>query len=246
LTYHRLLLDHPYDSVVRSVGRLMRAKGKIAFGLGLVENAYDETALVEAALPGNFEPVEERLLALARHWLPRLPWREADLLIIDEIGKEISGSGMDTNVVGRKRAFPRKEPEGQPQMRFIFVRGLSAQTHGNAAGIGLADFTTTRLVRAMNYQSTVLNCLTSGYPEGAHLPVHLDSDREVIDAALSLLGTRAPREARILHIRNTLAVEEVAVSEPCLEQAGRQTDFTVESGPYELSFDAQGNLAGLG
>jgi hypothetical protein len=149
-------------------------------------------------------------------------------------------------VVGRKGAFRGEEPEGQPQMRFIFVRGLSAQTHGNAAGIGLADFTTARLVRAMDYRSTVLNCLTAGYPEGAHLPVHFDSDREVIDAALSLLGRRAPQEARILHIRNTLAVEEVEASEPCLEQAGRQTDFTVEGGPYELSFDARGDLAGLG
>ena len=97
----------------------------------------------------------------------------------------------------------------------------------------------------MNYQATVLNCLTSGYPEAANLPVHFDSDREVIDAALAILGTRAPQDARILHIRNTLAVEEVEVSEPCLEQADRQTDFTVESGPYELTFDARGNLAGL-
>ncbi len=246
LAYHRILLEQPYDRVVRSVGRLMRAKGKIAFGLALVENAYDETALVEAALPGDFEPVEERLLALARNWLPRLPWREADLLIVDEIGKEISGSGLDTNVVGRKRAFPGDEPEGQPRMRFIFVRGLSPHTHGNAAGIGLADFTTTRLVRAMDYHATVLNCLTSGYPEAAKLPVHFASDREVIEAALAILGTRAPQEARIVHIRNTLAVEELEVSEPCLDQAGRQTDFTIEGAPYELSFDARGDLAGLG
>jgi len=244
--YHRLLLQHPYDRVVRSVGRLMRARGKIAFGLALVENAYDETALVEAALPGEFEPVEERLLALARAWLPRLPWSEADLLIVDEIGKEISGSGLDTNVVGRKRPFVGEEPEGQPRMRFIFVRGLSRHTHGNAAGIGLADFTTTRLVRAMDYPSTVLNCLTSGYPEAAKLPVHFDSDREVIEAALSLLDRGAPEEARIVHIRNTLAVEGLEVSEPCLEQAGRQTDFTVEGGSYELGFDARGDLAGLG
>jgi hypothetical protein len=246
LAFHRLLLDQPYDQVVRSVGRLIAAKGRIAFGLGLVENAYDETALVEAALPDDFESVEERLLVQARRWLPRLPWREADLLIVDEIGKEISGAGMDTNVVGRKRAFPNMEPESQPQMRFIFVRGLSAHTHGNAAGIGFADFTTTRLVRAMNYQATVLNCMTAGYPGGANLPVHFESDREVIDAALSLLCRRAPQDARILHIRNTLALENVEVSEPCLQQADRQTDFTVESGPYEMAFDAQGNLAGLG
>jgi hypothetical protein len=240
--YHRLLLERPYDAVVRSVGRLIRAKGRIAFGLGLVENAYDETAVVEAALPGDFESVEERLLVHARRWLPRLPWREADLLIVDEIGKEISGSGMDTNVVGRKRAFPNKEPESQPRMRFIFVRGLSAHTHGNAAGIGFADFTTTRLVRAMNYRATVLNCTTAGYPGGANLPVHFDSDREVIDTALSILGTRDPKDARILRIRNTLALETMEASEPCVDQADQQTDYTVESGPYELAFDAEGNL----
>jgi hypothetical protein len=245
-TFHRVLLDYPYDQVVRSVARSIRAKGRIAFGLGLVENAYDETALVEAALPGDFESVEERLLVQARRWLPRLPWREADLLIIDEIGKEISGSGMDTNVVGRKRAFPNNEPKGQPRMRFIFVRGLSAHTHGNAAGIGFADFTTTRLVRAMNYRATVINCTTAGYPGGANLPVHFDSDREVIDAALSILGTRAPHDARILHIRNTLALENVEVSEPCLQQADPQTDFTIESAPFELAFDGDGNLAGVG
>jgi hypothetical protein len=243
--FHRILLDHPYDQVVRSVWRLIRSKARIAFGLGVVENAYDETGLIEAALPNDFESVEERLLVQARRWLPRLPWREADLLIVDEIGKEISGSGVDTNVVGRKRAFANTEPEGQPRMRFIFVRGLSANTHGNAAGIGFADFTTTRLVRAMNYRATVINCMTAGYPGGANLPVHFDTDREVIDAALSILGTRSPHEARIMHIRNTLAMENVEVSEPCLQDVDRQTEFTIESGPYELAFDADGNLASV-
>src|SRR6202040_155706 len=135
--YHRVLLEQPYDPVVRSVSRVMRAKAPIAFGLGTVENGYDETALIDAALPADFEPVEERLLVKAKEWLGRLPFHEADLLIIDEIGKDISGSGMDTNVVGRKRAFRLSPgPNDQPLMRLIFVRGLSAKTHGNAAGIG--------------------------------------------------------------------------------------------------------------
>ncbi len=186
--YHKLLLEQPYDKVVRSVGRTLMAKAPIAFGLWLVENGYDETAVVEAALPADFEAVEEKLLLKAKEWLARLPFHQADLLIIDEIGKEISGSGMDTNVVGRKRAFANQPPENQPNMRFIFIRDLSSKTHGNAAGIGLADFTTTRLVRTMNYDATRINCLTSGYPEGANLPVHLDSDRQVLDAALSIFG----------------------------------------------------------
>src|SRR5262249_17934481 len=185
-SYHRILLDYPYDQVVRSVSRTIRSKAPIAFGLAVVENSREETAKIEAALPADFEPVEEKLLVKAREWLGRLPFAEADLLIIDEIGKEISGRGMGTNVVCRKPAFKVKPPENQPVMRFIFVRGLSAHTHGNAAGIGVADFTTTRLVKEMNYQATVINCLTAGYPDGANLPVHLDTDRQVVDAALAI------------------------------------------------------------
>jgi Lactate racemase N-terminal domain len=240
--YHRILLEQPYDPVVRAVGRHMRAKAPIAFGLAVVENGFDETALVEAVLPADFEPVEERLLVKAKEWLARLPFHSADLLIIDEIGKEISGSGMDTNVVGRKRALKNQPPANQPEMRFIFIRGLSAHTHGNAAGLGFADFTTSRLVESMNYRATVINCVTSGYPEGANLPVHYDTDREVLDAALSINGTRAPEQARIIHIRNTMELHEVEVSEPCLAELPRVTDFEVVRGPYELAFDADGNL----
>lgn len=242
LEYHRILLDHPYDQVVRSVGRTLLGSGKIAFGLGIVENAYDETAHIEAVPPADFENREEEMLVLGKRWLPRLPFRQADLLIIDEIGKEISGSGMDTNVVGRKRAFRHdKGPGDQPVMRFIFVRGLSKHTHGNAAGIGLADFTTSRLIKAMNYRSTVINCVTSGYPESANLPVHYETDREVVEAALPIIGTRRPEDARILHIRNTLQVEEVEVSTPCLADTAA-TKFEVLGEPYPIRFDATGNL----
>jgi len=240
--YHKLLLEQPYDLVVRSVGKLVRAKAPIAFGVASVENSYDDTAMIDAALPADFEPVEEKLLVHAREWLPKLPFKDADVLIIDEIGKEISGSGMDTNVVGRKRAFATRPPEGQPQMRFIFVRGLSAHTHGNATGIGFADFTTTRLIRAMDYNVTIINCLTSGYPDGANLPVHLDSDKKVLDAALIILGTRLPEKARIIQIRNTLHLEEVEVSQPCLDELKPATTFSAITKARDLAFDAQGNL----
>lgn len=244
LAYHRILLDHPFDSVVRSVGRTLMQAAPIAFGIGLVENAYDETAIVEGVAPQAFEPTEERLLTEARRLLMRLPLHIADLLIVDEIGKNISGSGMDTNVVGRKRAFRMQAPlEGIPTMRLIYVRGLSNKTHGNASGIGLADFTSTRLIESMDYRATVINCLTAGYPEGAFLPVHFATDREVIDAALAIIGTRAPEQARILHIRNTMQLEELDVSEPCLEVKDRQTDFVALGRPRPLEFDAAGNLS---
>jgi hypothetical protein len=244
LLYHRILLEQPYDSVVRSVARTMLASAPIAFGLGIVENAYDETALVEAVLPEKFEQREEVLLVRAREWLPRLPVREGDVLIVDEIGKDISGSGMDTNVVGRKRAFRNQPPPaGMPTFRLIFVRGLSAHTHGNATGIGLADFTTTRLVQAMNYRATVINCLTAGYPEGAFVPVHFATDREVLDAALAIIGTRSPEQARLLHIRNTLHLDELDASEAVLASPSSQTRFTPLGHARALSFDTAGNLA---
>jgi len=242
--YHRVLLENNYDAVVRSVGRVMRARGPIAFGLATVENAYDETALIGAALPHDFETVEESLLVKAKEWLAKLPFNQADLLVIDEIGKEVSGSGMDTNIVGRKRAFKSDPPKNQPVMRFIFIRGLTAHTFGNAAGIGFADFTTTRLVKSMNYNATRINCVTSGYPEGANLPVHYDSDREVLDAALRIIGTRDAEQGRVMRIRNTMKVDELEVSQPCLQTLTPQTKFEV-LGPANWTFDASGNLPEL-
>lgn len=242
IAYHRILLEQPFDSVVRSVGRMVLARAPISFGLGLVENALDETACVDAVLPVDFEKREEELLVLAKRWLARLPFTEADLLIIDEIGKDISGSGMDTNVVGRKRAFRGQSTDNQPRMRHIFVRGLTARTHGNATGIGLSDFTTTRLIRSMNYRATVINCLTAGYPEGAFLPVHFDTDREVIEAALAIIGNRPPEAARVMRVRNTLALEEVEVSEACFAQAKPVTPLTIVEPAHPLIFDSDGNL----
>lgn len=245
LTYHRILLEYPYDQVVRAVSRVVRQKSPVAFGLAVVENAYDETALVAGVRPDDFEPREEELLVLAKRWLARLPLHKADLLIVDEIGKDVSGSGMDTNVVGRKRAF-RGSPEmgGQPQMRLIYVRGLTPNTHGNASGLGLADFTTNRLVNTMNYRATVINCLTAGYPEGAFVPVHFDTDREVLDAALAIIGTRAAAEARVLRIRNTMLLEEMDISEPCLAEAALTTFDVLGPAPSPY-LDAQGHLAPL-
>jgi hypothetical protein len=245
LAYHRILLEKPYDQVVRSVGRTMCSRAPIAFGVATVENAYDETARIEAVRPADFEKREEELLALARQWLMRLPFHEADLLIIDEIGKNISGSGMDTNVVGRKRSL-RHEPAttDQPQMRHIFIRGLTEKTHGNAAGIGLADFTTTRVIRDMDYRATRINCLTAGYPEGAILPVHFDTDREVIDAALAIAGTRRIDQVRLMRIRNTLDLQELQISEACLAEK-RSTEFAPVGPTAEMAFDTAGNLPAL-
>jgi hypothetical protein len=246
LLYHRILLEQPYDSVVRSVTRTMLANARIAFGLGIVENGYDETALIEAVLPARFIEREEALLTQARAWLARLPVDQADVLIVDRIGKDISGSGMDTNVIGRKRAFRgQAAPPGMPVIRLVYVRGLTENTHGNATGIGLADFTSTRLVQEMNYRATVINCLTAGYPEGAFIPVHFATDREVVEAALAIIGSRSPEEARLLRIRDTLHLDELEVSEAVLADPNPRTPFAAIGPARVMAFDESGNLPPL-
>src|SRR5439155_13459913 len=140
-----------------------------------------------------------------------------------------------------KRAFHgQPAAPGIPNGRLIHVRGLTEHTHGNAAGIGLADFTLTGLIMAMNYKSTVINCLTAGYPEGAFLPVHFDTDREVIDAALKIIGSREPHEARVMHIKNTLMLEELEVSEACVADPNPKTRFAPIGPARPMAVDAAG------
>jgi hypothetical protein len=153
---------------------------------------------------------------------------------------------MDTNVVGRKRAFrSQPPPPGIPDFRLIFVRGLSPKTQGNASGIGLADFTTTRLIREMSYRDTVTNVLTAGYPEGAFLPVHFDTDREVLSRALQIIGLREPHQARVVRILDTLHVDEVEVSEAVLNDPEPNTKFEPIGAPRRMAFDEKGNLPPL-
>jgi len=238
VVYHRAIVTHTFDRIVRTVGRLVRARCPITLGLAILENAYDQTAAVEAVLPEDFETRERDLLVLARRWMPRLPLEELDLLIVDEMGKNISGQGMDTNVTGRKivRAV------GMPVVTRVFVRALTAASHGNAHGIGQADFTTTRLVRAVDPRATRLNSVTAGNPQGARVPIAYDTDREAIDAALSTIGLTRPEEARLVRIRNTLKLEVVEVSERCLALLDGRPDVEALTAPAPLAFDADGNL----
>ena len=237
--YHRAIVDRSFDHVASTAGRLVIERGRIAFGLALVENGYDQTALVEAVPPGSFEEREKALLVLAKRWLPRLPVHRPDLLIVDEMGKNISGSGMDTNVIGRK---PHGIVERDPEVKRLFVRDLTPETAGNAYGIGLADFTTSRLVRAMDRGTTALNCLTAAHPAAAAIPIHFDSDRAAIDAALSTIGLVPPERARIVRIRNTLALAELDVAESCRAELLDRGDVELLGPAREVAFDAAGNL----
>ena len=237
--YHRAIVKHSFDRIVRTVGRVVLKQCRVAFGLGVVENGYDETAKIEAVLPEEFEPREKALLVLAKRLMPRLPVTRADLLIVDEMGKNISGAGMDTNIIGRKRDTDSSD---RPQITRVFVRGLTPETHGNAAGVGLADFTTARLVRSMDYRATVINCVTGAHPEAAVTPVYYETDREVIDAALSTVGLQPPEHARIMRIKDTLHLREVLVSDTCRADLDGRIDLEISGSGDELGFDAADNL----
>src|SRR5215471_13608673 len=141
--YHRAIMDYSWLEIVTAVADSVLKKCKVLCGVGIVENAYDETALVAAVAPRDFLRREKELLVLAKQWMPRLPFKKVDLLIVDELGKNISGSGMDTNVIGRKYNDHRATEKDGVAVKTIFVRGLTAATHGNACGIGMAEFTNT-------------------------------------------------------------------------------------------------------
>lgn len=240
--YHRAIKDYSFGQIVRSVAREVLSKCRIVAGVGIVENGYDETAKIQAVAPHEFEDREKELLVLAKKWLPSLPFKTADLLLIDEIGKNISGTGMDTNVVGRKYLDHVAAEHEWPKIRTIIIRGLTPETHGNATGIGLAEFALTRAIDAIDIPITRTNCLTGGHATGAMIPIHYASDREVLDVSLPIIGLTEPVDAKLMWIHNTLDVAEVECSAAYLDEARERTDLEIISDVRPLPFDASGVL----
>lgn len=240
--YHRAILDYSFLEIIRAVADVVLKRCKVIGGLGIVENAYDETGLIAAVAPNDFFTRESELLTLAKKWLPRLPFANTQLLIIDEIGKNISGTGMDTNVIGRKYNDHAATEHDDVSVKRIFVRGLTEATHGNATGIGIAEFTNTRTINQVDRRITAINCLTGGHPVAAMLPIAFDTDREVIEAALPTLGLVEPANAKVVQIANTLHLGEVLVSEAYLPEIAQRPDLAIIDGPFEMPLDASGNL----
>ncbi len=240
--YHKAFTHYSFDHIVRTVGEEVLRKCRILFGLAIVENQADETALVEAVPPEGFLEREKELLILAKQLIPRLPFGQVDLLIVDRIGKNISGTGMDTNVIGRKDyLYPCKE-EVYPKVTRIYVRDLTEETHGNATGIGIADFTHERLVKKTDLSITYLNCITGGNPKAGALPVHYDSDRRVLEAALNTIGYVEPAAAKVIRIRHTLDLKDLLVSEAYQEEMVGREDLTLVHPPAAMAFDERGDL----
>jgi hypothetical protein len=174
--------------------------------------------------------------------MPSIPFEKIDLLIIDQIGKNISGAGMDTNIIGRKYNDHRADPSEIPKVTRIYVRGLTEQTHGNASGIGLAEFCHQKVVDQMDKVSTDLNCICGFHPSGAAVPVTLPTDTQALETALSTVGYLEPQNAKVVWINNTLQIQKIAVSEALAEQVRAQTGLRIIRDAQPMRFDAQGDL----
>jgi hypothetical protein len=240
--YHRAIMDFSWIDIVRSVADEVIRKCKVVAGLGIVENAYDETGMISAVAPEQFFEREKELLILAKQWLPRLPFRNVHLLIIDEMGKNISGTGMDTNVIGRKYNDHKATERDDTSVRTVFVRGLTEATHGNACGIGIAEFTNSKTIAQVDRRITAINSITGGHAPAAALPIAFDTDREVLENALTTVGMTLPENAKVIQISNTLHLAEVLVSEAYLPEIEKRPDLQILSPAQDMQFDADGNL----
>jgi hypothetical protein len=242
--YHKAALHYTFPKIIVDAGREVLKKAPVLCGIGTVENGYDETAKIAALNPGEIESREKELLELAKKMMPRLPFNEIDLLIVDEMGKDISGTGIDPNVTGRNRDLIGVFPH-PTNVKRLFVRDLTENSNGNATGIGLADLTTKRLVDKINYQAMYMNCMTGISIEKAAVPMHFETDQEAIRVGLGSVGLNPPEKSKIVRIKNTLLVDEVEVSEVYEEELKKRSDLAILEGPKPMAFDRQGNLLPL-
>jgi lactate racemase-like protein len=238
------LLLHGYgvqgirDQMVE-VGEEVLRSGRVLFGLATVENAYDEPAKIEAIAPEKIREREEALLEEYVEMMPALPVREMDVLFVDALGKNYSGTGMDTNVIGRFRILGVEEPES-PSAKYVVVSRLSDESHGNAIGIGLADLTTERLFRAIDREPMNANVMTSTFVERAKIPMVLANDREALETAIRCNWGVPAEETRVVRIPNTLHLEYAYLSENLADEAQKNGNVEVMGEAAEPRFDEDG------
>jgi hypothetical protein len=223
------------------IGKVILNTLPVPGGLAVVENAYEETALIRAVPAEDMIPQESELLHYSKSLMPSLPVDDIDLLIIQEMGKNFSGTGMDTNIIGRARIHGVPEPD-KPSIKRVAVLDISPESHGNATGIGMADFVTKMLVDKMDRQATYLNCLTSTFVVRAAIPMTFDTEQELVNAALSSLSGTPSHALRIVIIPNTLFLSECLVSEAVMQELRGKPAIELESDPEAFQFDDEQRL----
>lgn len=245
LAVHSLGIHGLKDLILPAARRILRS-GKIIGGVAIVENAYDLPQTIRAVTPDSMEHLERELLEMAGSVMPGLPLDDVDLLIVDEMGKDVSGTGLDTNVIGRLKIRGETEPAA-PRVRSLLVTRLTPASHGNAIGIGLADVITRELYDAIDFAATYENGLTSSFSERIKVPYVAESHDDALRVALRFAGLgsdleRAARIGRIARIRNTLALSSLLVSAPAARDLAERADVEVAKQGEPL-FGPDGSLA---
>lgn len=238
--FHRRAVSQGFGIIERAAARLID-RCPLLFGLALLEDGCGQLTQVNAVLPEAFIETEKSLLTQASAMMGRIPFDDLDVLVIDRIGKDISGIGMDSNVTGRHRDLVG-DFTAAPHAKRIFVRELSAASDGNANGIGLADVTTRRLVEAVNRDKTYRNAVTAISPEKAAIPIYFDTDRQALEVCIRTAGLESPQDARLVRILDTKHLERLQVSESLHVDIESESNLERVSDWGPLPFDPDGNL----
>jgi hypothetical protein len=228
------------SAALAEVGEVLLARLPVLGGIAILENGREETADLVPVAPPDLISHEPALLLRAKQLLPRLPVQRLDLLVVDQMGKNFAGTGMDTNIIGRIGIFG--VPDAEPHIERIVVLDLSDGSHGNANGMGLADFITKRFEEKIDFEATYLNTLTATFVQRARMPIVMKSDRIAILTALKTLGSPAPESIRMMRIPNTLMLEHIWASPAALASCGHDCAVEVLGPAVELQFDTNGNL----
>ena len=243
--YHACGYRIGLEEMILQVGRQVLKSSKILGGLAILEDANHATAHLEAVVAEEMERRDEELLVLVKSWMGRIPVQELEILIVDQIGKEISGAGMDTKIVNRSINCAYNPWSNAPLIHRIFVRDLSRLTYGNGVGVGMADVVHGRVLEKIDWTPTHINSLTSSTPACIRTPIHFPSDRECLQKIAATVGKLDPREIRVGWIRDTMQLNLLALSENLLPEIQQNPDLQVLGPPRDLEFDRDGNLASL-
>jgi hypothetical protein len=230
---------------IPQVARRIIDTGKVLGGLAILENAYDRAARVELVSAAGIGAADEaKLLVDAKELMATLPFDDIDVAVVDVMGKNMSGAGMDTNVIGRMMIRGSDEFE-RPRITNIAVLDISDQSHGNAVGIGLGDFVPFRLLEKLDLRATYINAMTSGLggPQRGQIPMAMPTDRSTVAAAILTCGRADLEAARVIRMRNTLDLEHLLVSEALLDEVKNNPRLEVTGEPFDMSFDDSGRIA---
>jgi hypothetical protein len=240
--YHEAMLTYGYPAVILAVARKVMLHANLLFGVGTVENGYGQTARIGVGLKESIEEMEKELFVFAKACAPALPFDEADIILIDEMGKEISGTGFDTKVVGRI-GLPLVSPEPErPTIKRIVVSDLTEGSAGNAVGVGIADIITRRLFDKIDMDALNMNTITGVCPEMGKIPLTVKDDIEAIDIAIKCVGLIPREKLKIMRIKNTALLSEVDVSEAYEDEIAGRDDLEMITPKREMDFDPAGYL----